>query len=141
MYRQLSMLVKRFRAGARAPSPQEPRHLALRELAVLPRLAPLLPLPIPTPVFRGRLDGGYPSLFFGAPLLAGHEVRALALADADRTRLARPLARFLRTLHAAGTLTAAGDLPENANWRTDMAGRARRGRPSDSPKLRGSGSG
>src|ERR671937_1906521 len=39
------------------------------ELAALPRLAPLLPLPIPTPVSFGRPRDGYPWPFFGASFL------------------------------------------------------------------------
>ena len=36
------------------------------EIAVLPRLAPLLPLPIPVPEFVGRPDDCYPWPFVGA---------------------------------------------------------------------------
>ena len=53
-----------------------------REMDVLPRLAPLLPLPIPVPVHRGRPADGYPWPFFGSLLLPGVEVEAQALIDA-----------------------------------------------------------
>ena len=42
-----------------------------RELATLPRLASLLPLPVPEPVFVGRPADGYPWPFFGSRLLPG----------------------------------------------------------------------
>ena len=40
-----------------------------RQLAMLPRLAPRLPLPIPEPAFAGRPGGAFPWPFFGAPFL------------------------------------------------------------------------
>src|SRR5207237_482580 len=70
-----------------------------REVAVVPRLSPLLPLPVPTPVFVGRPAEGYPWPFFGAEFIPGHELADVRLDPAARTRLARPLATFLRTLH------------------------------------------
>jgi len=76
-----------------------------REIDVLPRLAPLLPLAIPTPVFVGRPAYGYPWPFFGAGLLAGREASG-ALSDADRNRAAPALANFLRTLHDSTVATA-----------------------------------
>jgi len=50
-----------------------------RAQALLPRLAPLLPLPIPEPVLLGRPADGYPWPFFGAVLLPGREVSEVAL--------------------------------------------------------------
>src|SRR5919198_4471622 len=50
-----------------------------RELALLPRLAPLLPLPVPRPVFFGRPAAGFPWPFFGSALLPGREVCDVAL--------------------------------------------------------------
>jgi aminoglycoside phosphotransferase (APT) family kinase protein len=96
-----------------------------REIAVLPRLAPLLPLPIPLPLFIGRPAEDYPWPFFGAALLAGREPADAGLTDGARTRLARPLALFLRTLH--GRHVAAGldahALPADPMGRADMARR------------------
>ena len=40
-----------------------------RELEVLPRLAPLLPVPIPEPRFVGAPSERFPWPFFGAPLV------------------------------------------------------------------------
>jgi aminoglycoside phosphotransferase (APT) family kinase protein len=97
-----------------------------REVAVLPRLAPLLPLPVPIPVFLGRPADGYPWPFFGAALLPGRETSDAALTDTERSRLARPLAEFLRTLHgteAAAAVASVCELPVDPNGRADMARR------------------
>ena len=96
-----------------------------RELDVLPRLAPLLALPIPAPVFVGEPVDGYPWPFSGARLLAGEELGAAGLDDDARARLAVPLARFLRRLHSTDVAAAAGatHLPFDVNRRSDMEAR------------------
>jgi aminoglycoside phosphotransferase (APT) family kinase protein len=71
-----------------------------REIAVLPRLAPLLPLPVPRPVFVGGSAEDYPWPFFGCELLPGVEAGDAALDDDARLGVALDLARFLRTLHS-----------------------------------------
>ena len=94
-----------------------------REIAVLPRLAPLLPAPIPRPELVGRPAGNYPWPFFGARLLPGGEAAEAGLAEAARVRLARPFGRFLRALHRPGTLDAVAGhaLPADPMGRADMA--------------------
>jgi aminoglycoside phosphotransferase (APT) family kinase protein len=108
-----------------------------REIAVLPRLAPLLPLPIPVPVFAGRPAEGYPWPFFGAALIPGRELAQARCSDAARARLARPLAEFLRALHGPGVARvvgalddapAAGELPVDPFGRADMGLRVPRTR-------------
>jgi aminoglycoside phosphotransferase (APT) family kinase protein len=99
-----------------------------RELAVLPALAPLLPLPIPVPEWVGRPSAAYPWPFFGARLLAGREI-----ADADPggrgAALGAALGAFLRALHAPEVLEALGDgLPRDPMGRADMAVRVPRTR-------------
>ena len=42
-----------------------------QEIAVLPKLAPLLPVAVPTPLFVGRPTDEYPWPFFGSSLLPG----------------------------------------------------------------------
>lgn len=94
-----------------------------REMALLPRLAPLVPLPIPRPVFFGRPADGYRWPFFGAALIPGTETADSACSDGDRCGLAHPLAAFLRALHHVGTAAAvdpAGELPSDPMGRGDM---------------------
>ena len=92
-----------------------------RELRVLPLIAPVLPAPIPVPVFAGRPAAGYPWSFFGAPLLPGMEACDAALDDEARCRLAPVLARFLRALHAIPVIDG---LLYDPNQRADMPHRA-----------------
>lgn len=91
-----------------------------RAIALLPRLAPLLPLPVTTPVFAGRPAHGFPWPFYGAPLLPGRELADAGLHDDARIRLARPLGSFLRALHSSD-VEGAGALPVDHNRRADMA--------------------
>lgn len=79
-----------------------------REMALLRRLGPLLPLPIPQPAFLGRPGGGYPWPFFGCALLPGRELADAAPGDALRHRLASSLGRFLRVLHSAEVVERIG---------------------------------
>ncbi len=90
------------------------------ELAFLPRLAPLLPLPIPDPIFRGRPADGYPWPFFGSELLPGRETCEAELDDEARLEVALQLASFLRTLHGTEPDEL---LPADANSRADMTQR------------------
>ena len=96
-----------------------------REIAVLPELAPLLPIPVPAPEFVGQPAEGFPWPFFGSLLLPGRELGEAALDDGARNELGRSLARFLRRLHDA---ELALDLPSDANRRADMSARVPRTR-------------
>ena len=87
------------------------------ELELLPKLAPLLPLPVPDPVFRGRPADGYPWPFFGSELLPGRGTCDTDLDDDARLEIALQLAGFLRALH---TLDFDEPLPLDANARADM---------------------
>ncbi len=94
-----------------------------RELEVLPRLAPLLPVPIPEPRFVGTPSERFPWPFFGATLLAGVEPAEAALKDAERVALGAELGRILRTLHSPETLLEVDQgraLPIDLNRRADM---------------------
>jgi aminoglycoside phosphotransferase (APT) family kinase protein len=98
-----------------------------REIEVLPRLAPLLPLPIPGPILLGAASGDYPWPYFGFRLLPGREAAVAALDDDARVRLARPLAAFLRALHDLGTRAVANlELPLDPLGRGDPAVRVPR---------------
>ncbi len=102
-----------------------------REIAVLPVLAPLLPLPVPVPGWIGRPSTahGYPWTFFGASYLEGHEVAEVEADDRRLADLARPLARFLHALHGPEPLAAVGHrLVPDPNRRSDMSLRVPRTR-------------
>jgi aminoglycoside phosphotransferase (APT) family kinase protein len=89
-----------------------------REIAVLPKLAPVLPLAVPVPLFVGQPTDDYPWPFFGSALLAGRE--ATGLDDGSRLEVVMQLASFLRTLHA---LELDLELPVDVNGRADMTRR------------------
>jgi aminoglycoside phosphotransferase (APT) family kinase protein len=91
-----------------------------REIAVLPELAPLLPIPVPAPAFVGEPADGFPWPFFGSELLPGRELGEAALDDRARVEVGRSLARFLRRLHDA---EVAYELPPDGNKRADMSER------------------
>lgn len=69
------------------------------ETAVLPRLGPHLPLPVPEPKLIGEPSGDYPWPFWGARHLPGIELADSGLPDSGRVRAARELGGFLRVLH------------------------------------------
>ena len=87
-----------------------------REIAVLPKLAPLLPVPVPAPLFVGQPTEQYPWPFFGSLLLPGKELSEAALDDEGRLEVALELAEFLRSLHA---IELDEPLPVDANGRAD----------------------
>jgi aminoglycoside phosphotransferase (APT) family kinase protein len=89
-----------------------------REIAVLPELAPLLPIAVPAPVFVGDPSDGFPWPFFGSELLPGRELGEAALDDRQRVEIGRSLGRFLRRLHDADVPY---ELPPDANRRADMS--------------------
>jgi aminoglycoside phosphotransferase (APT) family kinase protein len=102
-----------------------------RELALLPRLAPLLPVPIPVPTFVGRPSERFPWPFFGAPLLPGREPADTDLTEYARHELAAALGQLLRVLHSPETralVDPKSALPVDFNRRADMAVRVPRAR-------------
>jgi aminoglycoside phosphotransferase (APT) family kinase protein len=88
-----------------------------REIAVLPKLAPLLPVPVPAPLYVGQPTDEYPWPFFGSMLLPGKELSEAALGDGGRLAVALELAEFLRSLHA---VELDEPLPVDVNGRADM---------------------
>lgn len=85
------------------------------EIAVLPAIAPRLPLPIPEPRWVGGPTADYPWRFAGYRRLAGVPATAANLDERERRAVARPLGAFLAALHAA---PPAGALPDEIR-RTD----------------------
>lgn len=84
-----------------------------REIAVLPRLAPRLPLPIPVPELIAA-DGmeTFPWPFWGARLVPGRELAESGLGEAERVEAARGIGAFLRALHDPALVAEVGaDLP------------------------------
>lgn len=91
-----------------------------KEIACLPVLARLVP-GVPAPTHVGEPDSEYPWPFFGYVPLPGREACAAALGPDARFRLARPLARYLRQLHAPQIAAALnGPLPGDVFGRLDM---------------------
>ncbi len=94
-----------------------------REIELLPRIAPLLPAPIPVPVLVGNPSDEFPWSFYATRFLPGEEAALVDLDDASRAALGVDLARFLRALHA---IELDAELPVDVNGRADMAARAER---------------
>jgi aminoglycoside phosphotransferase (APT) family kinase protein len=88
------------------------------EIAYLPRLVPLLSLPIPNPAFVGRPSAAFRWPFYGCRFLPGRELADAELDEAARVALARPLAEFLQTLHA---VELDAELPVDPVQRADMS--------------------
>jgi aminoglycoside phosphotransferase (APT) family kinase protein len=96
------------------------------EAEALPRLAASLPVRIPVPQFFGRPSADFPAPFLGYRYLTGSSADALRLSVSQREALARPIARFLRRLHAIGEPAAlALGIPDDT-FRGDLALRAQR---------------
>jgi aminoglycoside phosphotransferase (APT) family kinase protein len=92
-----------------------------REIAILPELAPQLPVAVPVPRCVGRRTDAFGWPFFGARLVEGVELADADLADEARAALAAPLGRFLRALHHPALGERFGDrLPVDPNRRADM---------------------
>jgi aminoglycoside phosphotransferase (APT) family kinase protein len=98
-----------------------------REIALLPLIAPRLPVPIPDAAYPGAPSALFPWPWFGSRLLAGREIADHVLDDQGRCRLAGDLAAFLRSLHRL-RLPALAALPVDPMGRADMARRVPRTR-------------
>jgi aminoglycoside phosphotransferase (APT) family kinase protein len=96
-----------------------------REIAVLPRIAPLLPLPVPVPEVVGSDgDPGEPWPFTGARMLPGRELADAGLADGARVPAAAAIGAFLRVLHSPVVRAAAAvELPVDPLGRACPASR------------------
>jgi aminoglycoside phosphotransferase (APT) family kinase protein len=97
-----------------------------REIAILPEIAGLVPLPISAPSHVGVPTDTFPWHFAGYPVIAGSTACALDLQDDERTALAKPLGDVLRALHAIDPQPAIGrGLPPDRLGRLDSERRLR----------------
>jgi aminoglycoside phosphotransferase (APT) family kinase protein len=94
-----------------------------REIELLPRLAPRLPLPVPIPELVGGPSPEYPWPFWGARHIPGHELAESGRPDEDRVAAAAGLGAFLRALHEPGLVTDA-DLPRDPMSRAEPSVRS-----------------
>ena len=86
----------------------------LREIALLPALAPRLPLPVPVPQLVGRPTDDFPWTFWGARMVPGIELADSGLTDGQRAVAARDVGEFLAVLHdPAVALMHGADLPHD----------------------------
>lgn len=100
-----------------------------REIAVLPVLAPRLPLPVPVPRFVGEPADDFPWPFWGARRIPGRELADVRPPAGDRIAAAAETGAFLRALHDPALVRDAGEgLPLDPMGRADPAGRAARTR-------------
>jgi len=98
------------------------------ERRVLPALRGRLPLPTPDLRWIGPPSAIFPAPFAGYPLLPGRALQDTPLDRDARARLAGPLGRFLRVLHAhdAGAAAALGAPADD--FRGDLPARRARSR-------------
>lgn len=105
------------------------RALALRglehEIAVLPRLSSLVPLPIPVPEMVGTPSQNFPWRFWGARLISGRELAETALPEGERVAAAAGLGEFLHALHDPDlTVQVGAELPHDPMQRGNPGVRA-----------------
>lgn len=104
----------------RFPRHDEGIEKLAREIALLDRIRPALPLPIPEPIYRRLAPRAVGQVFAGYPLLPGESLwRETFAAITDPVvigRLATQLAGFLRALHGIPTDRVADVLPP-PDWR------------------------
>lgn len=81
----------------RFPRREFAAELIQTENKLLPVLSPLLPVPIPNPIYQGVLEGENPWTYGGYKILPGETPKRLS--EEQRMKSAIPLARFLRMLH------------------------------------------
>jgi aminoglycoside phosphotransferase (APT) family kinase protein len=100
------------RMSVRLPSAAEYALAVDKEHRWLPVLAPRLPLPVPTPLAKGRPGEGYPFPWSIYPWLDGEPAGADRIADP--VRFAVDLAGFLAALQSVDTADGPG--PGLHNW-------------------------
>ncbi|MBS1715534.1 MAG: phosphotransferase [Armatimonadetes bacterium] len=84
----------------RMPTRAVAAEIVLNEIAALPALAPLLPLPVPDIKLVGEPGDDFPYPFFGFALLPGETADRSTWPDVALMLAAEALGTFLRALHA-----------------------------------------
>lgn len=97
----------------RFPKRDDAAEALARELAVLPRVAPRLPIAAPDYRYVGRAGRSFPRLFAGYPLLVGEVAARRELGDAALVALGRALGGLLRVLHGERDADALDLAPED----------------------------
>jgi aminoglycoside phosphotransferase (APT) family kinase protein len=82
--------------GVRLPRIHWAEQQIAKECEWLPRLAPLLPAPVPVPLATGEPGDGYPFPWLVYPWLQGSDLQQGPVADLNQ--VARDVAAFVRTL-------------------------------------------
>lgn len=113
-----------FRAGEivfRFPVRRVADEIMATEIAVVPALAPHLPLPVAHAILRGKPAAEYPFHFAGFRYLEGTPFPDAGLSHDEQAALAQPLAAFLKSLHGlnAERLGVAASLPHDTIARLD----------------------
>ncbi len=105
----------------RFPRRQMGADLLENECAVMPRIAPGLPLPVPVPTILGKPTAAYQWPFAGYRYLPGRTACRRNPSEAERRAMAEPLGRFLAVLHATPEETWAGvEVPGDELGRMDL---------------------
>jgi aminoglycoside phosphotransferase (APT) family kinase protein len=90
------------------------------EWFTLPKLAQVLPLPIPNPKWKGSPTSSFPWPFIGYYMIPGFTACYANLHEEERAMLAEPIARFLATLHATSkSMISQFHIPSNNQSRID----------------------
>ncbi len=105
----------------RFPRRQSTVPLLEREVRLLPRLAGVLPIPVPVPEWVGTPSAEYPWPFAGHRRLPGTPASQVALSEGQLVEAAARLGAFLATLHALPADELA--LPGDEIGRLDFAAR------------------
>ena len=92
----------------RFPRRQVGAELLDAEVAVLPRVADRLSVPIPVPRWVGGPGGGFPWRFTGAGWIEGESLAVRCPDDRQRIELAGSLAEFLLAVHSVSAEEATG---------------------------------